>query len=103
MKQSVAGLLSFTGNRLVDSALLSNLGRLDDPPSFGPDAGETTEMWFSAPARMPLGLSMGTVTVGGRLHMAFRYRHPLFDADAVRRFAERYDATLNLFTVATGA
>lgn len=102
VKQSVAALLSFSGNRLVDSALLSNLGRLDDPPSFGADAGDTTALWFSAPARMPLGLSIGTVTVGGRLHVAFRYRHPLFDAAAARRFAERYDATLDLFTDGAG-
>jgi NRPS condensation-like uncharacterized protein len=101
-KQPVAALLSFTGKRIVDSAMLSNLGRLDDAPSFGPDAGDTTELWFSAPARMPLGLSIGTVTVGGRLHLAFRYRHPLFDAGAARRFAERYAAALDLFTAPAG-
>lgn len=101
-KRSVAAVLSLSANRLVDSALLSNLGRLDDPPSFGPGAGETTEMWFSAPARMPLGVSIGTVTVGRRLHVAFRYRHPLFDAGAARRFAQRYDAALELFTAGAG-
>jgi NRPS condensation-like uncharacterized protein len=96
-KQTVAPVLSFSGNRLVDTALLSNLGQLEEPPTFGPDAGETTEMWFSAPARMPLGLSIGTVTLGGRLHIAFRYRHPLFDADAMGRFAERYEAAIDSF------
>jgi NRPS condensation-like uncharacterized protein len=101
-KQPVAALLSFTGKRIVDSVLLSNLGRLDDAPSFGPDAGDTTGLWFWAPARMPLGLSIGTVTVGGRLHLAFRYRHPLFDAGAARRFAERYAAALDRFTAAAG-
>jgi NRPS condensation-like uncharacterized protein len=96
-KQSVAPLLSFSGGRLVDTALLSNIGELDDPPSFGPDAGDTTELWFSAPAHMPLGLSMGTATVGGRLHIAYRYRYPQFDQEAARRFAERYEAALGLF------
>lgn len=96
-KRMVAPVLSFAGSRLVDTALLSNLGELDHPPAFGPDAGETTELWFSAPARMPLGLSMGTVTVGGRLHIAYRYRHPLLDRAAVRRFADRYESTLELF------
>jgi NRPS condensation-like uncharacterized protein len=96
-KQSAAPLLAFSGSRLVDTALLSNVGELDEPPSFGPDAGDTTEMWFSAPAHMPLGLSMGTVTVGGRVHIAYRYRHPQFDRDAARRFAERYEAALDLF------
>jgi hypothetical protein len=48
------------------------------------------------------GLSLGTVTVGGRLHLAFRYRHPLLDAGAARRFAERYAAALDLFTAPAG-
>ena len=102
-KHSVAPVLAFSGSRLVDTALLSNVGELEEPPSFGPDAGDTTEMWFSAPARMPLGLSMGTVTVGGRMHITYRYRHPQFDTEAARRFAERYEAALDLFIEKPGA
>ena len=96
-KQSVAPLLSFSGSRMVDSALLSNIGEVGEPPAFGPDAGDTTEMWFSAPARMPLGLSIGTATVAGRLHISYRYRHPQFDGPAVRRFAQHYEDALDLF------
>ncbi|MGH2393014.1 MAG: condensation domain-containing protein [Candidatus Limnocylindria bacterium] len=93
-KQSLSPLLRLTGSRLVDTALLSNLGRLDRVPSFGPDVGETVEAWFSAPARMPCGLSLGVATVAGRTHLSFRYRHPLFGPDAAGRFAERYLAEL---------
>jgi NRPS condensation-like uncharacterized protein len=89
-KRQLSPLLSLTGNRLVDTAVLSNLGELDDPPSFGADAGETSQAWFSAPARMPCGLSLGVVTVAGRLHLAFRYRWALWDADAAATFARRY-------------
>lgn len=89
-KQSLSPLLRLTGSRLVDTALLSNLGRLDPAPWFGPDAGETVEAWFSAPARMPCGLSLGVATITGRLHLVFRYRHPLFGPDAAGRFATRY-------------
>lgn len=32
---------AITGNRLVDTAALAYLGRLDPPPLFGPEAGET--------------------------------------------------------------
>lgn len=77
-------------DRFTDTAALSNLGRIEDPPSFGDDVGDTVEAWFSAPARMPLGLSIGAITIGGRLHLAFRYRHPQFGPDAARRFAECY-------------
>ncbi|MGH8904074.1 MAG: hypothetical protein ACRDYA_20940 [Egibacteraceae bacterium] len=51
---SLSTLPASSRNRLGDTALLSNLG-LIEPPSFGPDAGETTELWFSAPAQMPAG------------------------------------------------
>lgn len=97
VKQATLMLLPLTGNRLVDTSMLSNLGKLDEPPSFGPDAGSTVEVWFSPPARMPLGLAIGAVTAAGRLHLAFRYRHRQFDADAARRFADGYLAELDFF------
>lgn len=77
-------------SRFVDTALLSNLGAVDEPPSFGAGHGDTVQMAFSAPARMPLGLSIGAVTVAGRLHLAFRYRHPQFGPAAARHFAACY-------------
>ena len=89
-KQPLTTLLTLTGNRLVDTAVISNLGRISEPPDFGPDAGTTDAAWFSAPARMPCGLSLGVVTVGGRLHLSFRVRTPQMGADAVRRFADRF-------------
>jgi NRPS condensation-like uncharacterized protein len=88
-KQSLVVLQPLTHNRLVDTALLAHLSRVE-PPSFGADAGDTVEVWFSAPARAPLGLCIGTVTVSGRLHLVFRYPHRLFSADAARRFADCY-------------
>jgi hypothetical protein len=63
---------------------------MDEAPSFGPDAGETLELWFSTPARTPGSLCIGPVTVGGRLHLTFRYPHRLFGPDAARRFADVY-------------
>lgn len=87
--------------RFTDTAVLSNLGRIDDPPAFGSDAGDTVELWFSPPARMPLGLSVGAITVGGRLHLAFRYRHPQFGPQAAEDFAACF--LTQLHTVSTGA
>jgi NRPS condensation-like uncharacterized protein len=89
-KQSIVVLQPLTGNHLVDTTVLCNLGRLDDAPSFGPDAGETVELWFSTPARAPLSLCLGAVTIGGRLHLTFRHPHRLFGPDAARRFADCY-------------
>ncbi len=89
-KQSLSPLLWLTGNRLVDTALLTNLGQVSDAPDFGSDVGGTVGMWFSAPARLPCGLSLGTATVGDRLHLSFRWRRPLVDRAAAERFADLY-------------
>lgn len=97
-KEVLVALIPVVGNRFVDTAILSNLGHLDDPPWFGDDAGETVEVWFSAPARMPLGLSIGAVTVSGCLHLALRYRHRQFGPDAARRFAQCYLTHLQALT-----
>ena len=97
-KQALVAAMPLTGNRLVDTAMLSNIGQVVEPPSFGPDAGRTVDVWFSPPGRMPLGLTLGAVTVDGRLHLSFRYRHRLFGPAAARAFADRYVAELVAFT-----
>jgi NRPS condensation-like uncharacterized protein len=89
-KQSLVVLQPLTRNRLLDTALVSNLGWLEDAPSFGPDAGETEDLWYSTPARAPLTLCVGALTVAGRLHLVLRYPRRLFGADAARRFADCY-------------
>lgn len=94
VKQPLTSLLALTGNRLVDTAVISNLGRQSEPPDFGADAGVTESMWFSAPARMPCGLSLGAVSVAGRLHLSFRFRSPVAGPDAAKRFADRFVADL---------
>lgn len=89
-RQSLVVLQPLTRNRLVDTAMLANLGQLDEAPSFGPDAGDTLEVWFSSPARTAESLCVGAVTVRSRLHLTFRYPYRLFDRDSVRRFSYCY-------------
>ncbi|WP_166463091.1 condensation domain-containing protein [Amycolatopsis acidicola] len=69
-----------------DTSLVSNLGILDRPTDFGPGA-PVEAVWFSTPAPMPRGLSLGVTTMRGRMHLCLRYRHALFDAAAAARFA----------------
>jgi hypothetical protein len=89
-KQSRVVLEPLTDNRRVDAAMLCDLERLHEAPSFGPDAGDIVELWFSSPARSSRILSIGAVTVAGRLHLTFRYPHRLLGPDAARRFADCY-------------
>jgi hypothetical protein len=63
---------------------------VDEAPSFGPDAGQTIEAWFSAPARMPCGFCLGVPPWLGAMHLVFRYRHPLLGPESASHFAERY-------------
>jgi NRPS condensation-like uncharacterized protein len=77
-----------TGDVVVDTASLSNLGRLEALPSqLG---GPTTAVRFSPPCQMPLGASIGAATLDDRLHLTLRYRHAQFDRSAARRFSDLY-------------
>ncbi|MGQ0716360.1 MAG: condensation domain-containing protein [Pseudonocardiales bacterium] len=86
-KRSIARLAA--SERVIPTAILSNLGRLDEDLDFGPEL-HASEVWFSPPTRMPMGLAIGAVTAGGRLHLVFRYRHPLFGPADIAGFADRY-------------
>jgi NRPS condensation-like uncharacterized protein len=90
-KRSIAHLAA--SERVIPTAILSNLGRLDEDLDFGPEL-RAREVWFSPPTRMPMGLALGAITAAGRLHLVFRYRHPLFGPAEVAGFADRYLAAL---------
>jgi NRPS condensation-like uncharacterized protein len=78
-------LIPLTRDVVVDTAVLSNLGRLDEVPHLG-DAGAVRELWFSPPGRMPLGASLGAATLDGRLFLTLRHRHAQFDTAAAEEF-----------------
>jgi NRPS condensation-like uncharacterized protein len=81
------------GPLVCDTALLSNLGNIPDPPWSGP--GRPVRMAMSAPAHMPRGLSVGAMTANGQLQLCFRYRYALFDDAAAARFVATYAAALD--------
>ena len=88
-KQSSVVLAPLTAHDRVDCAMLGNLGPIGDAPSFGPDGGETVELWFSPPARSPRILCVGALVVGGRLQLTFRYPLRLLSADAAEPLRRR--------------
>jgi NRPS condensation-like uncharacterized protein len=93
IKRRLQNLLPLTGNVLIDTAVLSNLGRIDSTPHLG-DAGTVRELWFSPPGRMPLGASFGAATLNGRLLLTLRYRHTMLDATAANQFLTAFKETL---------
>jgi hypothetical protein len=69
----------------TSTTLLSNIGRIPYPLDFGAEAGRARAVWFSAPARMPRGLTVTTASTAGRLHLALRWSRALLgDADGAR-------------------
>ncbi len=77
----------------ASSTLLSNIGRVPYPLDFG-DAGRAEAVWFSAPAKMPRGLSVTTVSTGGRLQLALRWSHARLDDGAGARLGALFASAL---------
>lgn len=94
VKQRLQELIPLTGDLVVDTAVLSNLGRLQGVPHLGGDAGAIRAVWFSPPGRMPLGASFGVATLGEELFITLRYRHALLADTAAAEFAELYRGVL---------
>jgi NRPS condensation-like uncharacterized protein len=94
VKQRLQDLIVLTGSRLVDTTVLSNLGRLDALPELDKAGGSVNRVWFSPPGRMPLGASLGAATYDGELFLCLRYRHSLFDAAGAAAFASLLGETL---------
>ncbi|MGH3870382.1 MAG: condensation domain-containing protein [Pseudonocardiaceae bacterium] len=90
VKRAVPRLVALTGDRFVDTAMLSNLGRIPDPPAFGGDA----ELWFSPPCDRSCSVAIGVATVGQRLSLVTRYRHDQFDVKAAAEFTDLLIAQL---------
>jgi NRPS condensation-like uncharacterized protein len=79
--------------RLQDTAVFSNLGRLT-LPNLGEQAGQPRAVWGSTTARFTRGFTIVAMSLGGSLHLALRYHRELFDVEAVRAFGELYRGVL---------
>ncbi|MEO3973495.1 condensation protein [Streptomyces sp. CAU 1734] len=78
----------------TSTALLSNIGRVPYALDFG-DAGRADAVWFSAPARMPRGLSVTAASSAGRLHLALRWSRTLLDRSDGARLLELFERYLD--------
>ena len=89
LKKWFPKLLNGLGRRFVDTAVLSNLGRIPAPlPGFVP--GDDPTLWFSPPSFTLSPVGIGVATVGGTVHVTGRYWRGTFDADAAAAFTDRY-------------
>lgn len=86
LKRQLPRLLRGPGRRLLDTAMLSNLGRIPAMPSLEEDAEERP--WFSPPAWRGTPVSIGVATFQGEVNMSFRYLRSQFSEDAGEAFAD---------------
>jgi hypothetical protein len=80
--------------RWTSTLLLSNIGRVPYPMDFG-DAGRAHAVWFSAPARMPRGLSVAAASTDGRLHVSLRWSRDLLDDAGGATLARLFEECLS--------
>lgn len=78
-----------TREELQDTALFSNLGRLD-LPDLGGDAGCARVVWISPPVRFTRGFGIGVVFLPNSMHISLRYHRALFDEASASAFAQLY-------------
>ena len=102
LKRAAPRLLPYVHDRFVDTAMLSNLGRIPDPPTFdtNPDS-QAPELWFSPPCDPTCSVAIGVATSGKLLALVTRYRYDQFDADAAEEFTDLLMAHLTPRTGST--
>ena len=92
VKRRMPELLELTGNRFVDTAVVSNLGRPKELASFFGD--HPGEFYFTPPYWSAAAISIGVITVGGTLYLGLRHRLSTLDQAAGNRLADLLVATL---------
>ncbi|MEU9335767.1 condensation protein [Streptomyces sp. NPDC048290] len=74
----------------TSTTLLSNIGRIPYPLDFGGETGRARAVWFSAPARLPRGLTVTTASTAGRLHLSLRWSRTLLGPDDGARLLDLF-------------
>ena len=93
LKARLKELFPLFATNLMETTVLSNLGRLATSPSMG-EAGKITDLYFTPPAPMPAGVSVGAASMEDRMFLTLRYRKAHFDAVAAKEFGALYRETL---------
>lgn len=90
LRKALTRLMPLTGNFVVDTSVLNNLGRVPDLPDPAGKTGRITAIRFSPPTNMPMGVAVGAVTLRGELTVTFRYRLAQFDRHAADAFRDQF-------------
>lgn len=95
LRRLLPHLIDAVADRMADTSVLSNLGRIEEPPWFG---GVGRGLWFSPPPRRPVILTVGAATAEGRLGISLRWCNGAFSAPAAQEFADTLVTSLALLS-----
>ena len=96
LRRLMPRVVDAVADHMADTAVLSNLGRVVDPPWFGADG---KGLWFSPPPRYPVILALGAVTTGDRLGISLRWCQSALSPAAARDLAAAFLASLQAVRV----
>lgn len=92
LRRLMPHLIDAVSPLVADTAVLSNLGLVEDPPWFG---AKGRGLWFGPPPRDPVVLTVGVGTAEGRLGVSLRWCDGPLSAPAVQEFADLFIAALS--------
>lgn len=91
LRRLLPHVVDAVADQVADTAVLSNLGRVVDPPWFG---GTGRGLWFGPPPRDPVILTVGAATADDRLGVSLRWCRSALSRDAARDFGDSFVASL---------
>lgn len=93
LRRLLPHVIDAVAEHTADTAVLSNLGNVADPPWFG-EGGRG--LWFGPPPRRPVICTLGAASTGGRLGISLRWCRSALSASAAAELG-------GVFTDALGA
>ena len=91
LRRLLPHVIDAVADRTADTAVLSNLGRVDDPPWFGE---VRRGLWFSPPPRLPVVCAVGAATAGDRLGISLRWCRPALPTTAASELGDTFTEAL---------
>jgi NRPS condensation-like uncharacterized protein len=92
VRQQLPEVLRGPGQRLADTAILTNLGNIPTYPTVGDDTED--EPIFSPPAWRGTPVGLGVATLDNEVNLMARYMLTKFDADGAGRFMDTFADTV---------
>ncbi|WP_136717710.1 condensation domain-containing protein [Halorientalis salina] len=89
LKQQLPELLRGPGERLWDTAMLTNMGKIPMMPSLSGEGGQERP-WFTPPVWKGTPVGIGVATYGDQVTFTMRHRREVLGEDAAETFSDYF-------------